>query len=343
MRGLAATFILFCLIAGHEPAVLLVRPGTVRHIKSSMADSTVAVVPQAVPIPVPDTIIQKIENTTPSIQTGATNPVALVEYSKTLIGTPYRYGSTDPQKGFDCSGFITHVFNHFQIKVPRSSVEYSNVGMDVNYPAAKPGDIILFTGTDSTIRVVGHMGIVVSNENNDLQFIHSTSGKQYGVTISELSPYYMTRFVRIARVFPEASTSDLVVSNEIKKIETKIKNEAENRDRLKNIAQPKSLNKLESSVGLKNKTALKNTKAVKNTKAIKGKKTVKSTKIVKGTKTAKSTSKHQKTSAIKRGSTKSAHKHISSPSKSLPKSILKKKKPQVPQKKLQSIKKKKQY
>src|SRR4051812_31682311 len=50
-----------------------------------------------------------------SIQTGNTDPAKLIAFSKTLKGIPYKYASTDPAAGFDCSGFITYVFNHFGI------------------------------------------------------------------------------------------------------------------------------------------------------------------------------------------------------------------------------------
>jgi cell wall-associated NlpC family hydrolase len=130
-------------------------------------------------------------------------PDAIVAFAKTLIGTPYRYGSTDPKVGFDCSGFITYVFNHFGISVPRSSIDFTNVGKAVDEKDAKQGDLILFTGTDSTERHVGHMGIVVSNQNNQLEFIHSTSGKKYGVTITPFSDYYHSRFVKVIRIFPQ--------------------------------------------------------------------------------------------------------------------------------------------
>ena len=53
------------------------------------------------------------------IKTGLTVPDSLVTFGKSLVGTPYLYASSDPQKGFDCSGFITYVFNHFGIAVPR--------------------------------------------------------------------------------------------------------------------------------------------------------------------------------------------------------------------------------
>jgi cell wall-associated NlpC family hydrolase len=137
------------------------------------------------------------------IRTGNVQPQQVVDFAKTLIGTRYKYGSTDPAVGFDCSGFITYVFKHFNIQVPRSSIDFTEVGRTVDLDSVKTGDIILFTGTDSTERFVGHMGIITSNENGQADFIHSTSGKQFGVTITSLSGYYLGRFIRVARVFPQ--------------------------------------------------------------------------------------------------------------------------------------------
>lgn len=134
------------------------------------------------------------------IKTGNTDPAKLIAFSKTLKGIPYKYASTDPAAGFDCSGFITYVFNHFNITVPRSSVGFTNEGRPVELGSSKPGDLILFTGTDSTIRTVGHMGII-THTGDSIVFIHSTSGKAYGVTETTLNPYYMGRFMKVIRIF----------------------------------------------------------------------------------------------------------------------------------------------
>jgi cell wall-associated NlpC family hydrolase len=131
------------------------------------------------------------------------HPDSLVAFARTLVGVPYLYASTDPSKGFDCSGFITYVFNHFNIKVPRSSVDFTNYGSELAIEKAKPGDLILFTGTDSTIRIVGHMGIVENIKNDTLYFIHSTSGKMKGVVITPFGNYYRSRFVKVIRVLAE--------------------------------------------------------------------------------------------------------------------------------------------
>jgi cell wall-associated NlpC family hydrolase len=143
-------------------------------------------------------------NSSPIITTGNATPEEIVAYAKTLLGVPYLYASADPAKGFDCSGFITYVFNHFNISVPRSSVDFTNVGTEISDKNAAPGDLILFTGTNSTIRVVGHMGIVESNKDGKLQFIHSTSGNAKGVVITLFDKYYRNLFVKFIRIFPDA-------------------------------------------------------------------------------------------------------------------------------------------
>lgn len=126
-------------------------------------------------------------------------PNQIIEYAKTLIGVPYKYGSTDIHIGLDCSGFITSVYNHFNIKVPRSSVDFTNYGKKIEWKNVKSGDLILFTGTDSTKKVVGHMGII-TNIDKEIKFIHSTSGKAYSVAITPLNKYYQGRFVKVIRI-----------------------------------------------------------------------------------------------------------------------------------------------
>jgi cell wall-associated NlpC family hydrolase len=136
------------------------------------------------------------------IDTKNVHPNELVSFAETLIGTPYVYASSNPKVGFDCSGFITYVFNQFGISVPRSSIDFTGVGKEVLVANAKRGDIILFTGTNPAEKFVGHMGIIVSNTDT-LRFIHSTSGKAMSVTITPLNKYYLNRFVKTIRVFPQ--------------------------------------------------------------------------------------------------------------------------------------------
>ncbi len=126
---------------------------------------------------------------------------SVVDFAETLIGTKYKYGSAIKENGFDCSGFVTYVFNHYKIAVPRVSKDFTNSGIPVPLNESKPGDLILFTGTDTTGWTVGHMGFITQNDNGKIKFIHSSSGRSTGVIISELSKYYATRLVKVIRVF----------------------------------------------------------------------------------------------------------------------------------------------
>ena len=138
-----------------------------------------------------------------TINTKNTDPDSVVNFAESLVGTRYKFGSSIKENGLDCSGFVTYVFKHFDIPVPRISRDFTNAGTSVPIDKSKKGDLILFTGTDTTGWVVGHMGFIIQNNNGKVKFIHSSSGKSIGVIISELSTYYASRFVKVIRVFDE--------------------------------------------------------------------------------------------------------------------------------------------
>lgn len=123
----------------------------------------------------------------------------LIDFAKTLKGVRYKYASSDPKKGFDCSGFVMYVFNHFQISVPRSSIDFTKIGSTIELPSAQPGDVILFTGANSKVRRVGHVGIITQGGENPM-FIHASSGKTYSVTETTFNKHYKQRFIKVVRL-----------------------------------------------------------------------------------------------------------------------------------------------
>jgi len=125
--------------------------------------------------------------------------VELVSFAQTLVGIPYKYASADPVQGFDCSGFVSYVFKHFAVNVPRSSSAFSKIGTPVSLEEARAGDIVLFTSPKSTERKVGHVGIVTEG-GATLSFIHASSGKAYSVTESTMTAHYKKRFIKVIRV-----------------------------------------------------------------------------------------------------------------------------------------------
>ena len=135
---------------------------------------------------------------------------SLIGFAKTFLNIPYRAASSNPSKGFDCSGFVSFVFKSFNVNVPRSSCDFTCIGRKINLADAKPGDIVLFTGTKSHhMHSIGHVGIVFSNDGNQLRFIHSTSGKEYCVTISAMDETYQRRFVKAVRLLKQNDDGEL--------------------------------------------------------------------------------------------------------------------------------------
>ncbi len=113
----------------------------------------------------------------------------IVDYAATLLGCKYVYGGTTPS-GFDCSGYVRYVFNHFGVSLPRtSSSQYAN-SVHIKKADLNVGDLVFFTQTRGSSKV-GHVGIYVGGG----QFIHAASpGK--GVRYDSIySDYYSSHYI----------------------------------------------------------------------------------------------------------------------------------------------------
>ncbi|RDI39980.1 C40 family peptidase [Falsibacillus pallidus] len=105
----------------------------------------------------------------------------VVDYSKKFIGVPYSFGGTSPS-GFDCSGYLSYVYSHFGISLPRMSSQQATVGTTVSKAELQPGDMVFFADTYKA--GVSHAGIYIGNNS----FISATSSS--GVKIDSMSNVY---------------------------------------------------------------------------------------------------------------------------------------------------------
>ncbi|MEI7830395.1 MAG: NlpC/P60 family protein [Prolixibacteraceae bacterium] len=120
----------------------------------------------------------------------------LISFAKKYLGTPYHYASSNPKKGFDCSGFVNFVFNNFHVSLPRSSRDFKSMGKDLKPEEFKEGDVVVFYSFRNKARI-GHVGIISEAKGLRSKFIHSASGQKRGIVISELGEgLYATRFFR---------------------------------------------------------------------------------------------------------------------------------------------------
>lgn len=124
----------------------------------------------------------------------------VVEKAKEFIGVPYRAGQMNPERGFDCSGFTTYVYQALNIVLTHSSRTQYNEGKKItNRKELKKGDLVFFTGSRSS-RTIGHVGIVaeVDEETGTFKFIHA--GRRGICITSSTEPYYSRRYVGACRV-----------------------------------------------------------------------------------------------------------------------------------------------
>ena len=71
---------------------------------------------------------------------------AVIDFACQFIGNPYVWGGTSLTNGADCSGFVQSVYANFGISLPRTTYDMVNVGYEVTYDQALPGDLVLYDG-----------------------------------------------------------------------------------------------------------------------------------------------------------------------------------------------------
>ncbi len=119
------------------------------------------------------------------------NVKEILTYANTFTGVPYKFGGTTPA-GFDCSGYIRHVFQKVGVQLPRQADEQYTVGKKVEKQNLQPGDLVFFETYEPG---VSHSGIYIG----DGQFISATSSS--GVAVADIDDsYWGPRYVGAKRV-----------------------------------------------------------------------------------------------------------------------------------------------
>lgn len=125
---------------------------------------------------------------------------SLLKISMHYLGDRYTRGGTG-KRGFDCSGFTLVVFKQIGVKLPHTSAGQSLNGIQISRNQIDKGDLLFFRSRNRRSKRIGHVGIVISNKGEDIQFIHSSTSA--GVRIDRLSGvYYQKRFMKAMRVLP---------------------------------------------------------------------------------------------------------------------------------------------
>jgi cell wall-associated NlpC family hydrolase len=124
----------------------------------------------------------------------AMNDLAI--YAISLAETPYRYGGNSPESGFDCSGFVRHVFlKSLGLQLPRTSLEMSRAGKPLQEGQLHPGDLVFFNTQQQPF---SHVGIYVGED----RFVHAPkSGKAIAI-VNMRENYWRSRYDGARRITP---------------------------------------------------------------------------------------------------------------------------------------------
>lgn len=128
----------------------------------------------------------------------------MVMTALTLMGTPYKYGGTSPDEGFDCSGLVQYIYRDISaVQLPRTAQEMSALaGRDVSQQELTVGDLVFFRlGGGSRIN---HVGVYIGEN----RFVHAPRTG----TVIRIDPftdkYWMRYYVKARRLFTDSG--DLV-------------------------------------------------------------------------------------------------------------------------------------
>ena len=86
---------------------------------------------------------------------------AILKEAEKYVGYPYVWGGSSPNTSFDCSGFVSYVYNQCGWDFGRLGAQgLYNISTRTSSP--KPGDLVFFTGTYDTPGI-SHVGIYVGD------------------------------------------------------------------------------------------------------------------------------------------------------------------------------------
>jgi cell wall-associated NlpC family hydrolase len=125
----------------------------------------------------------------------------LVVNAMGFLGVPYKWGGTDADSGFDCSGFVVSVYQQsIGLLLPRKAEQQAAATQKIDQTDLQPGDLVFF---NTMRRAFSHVGIYVGNG----KFIHAPRAGAEVRVESMGGSYWQNRFNGARRVISTAAES----------------------------------------------------------------------------------------------------------------------------------------
>ena len=123
----------------------------------------------------------------------------VIDRAHELLGTPYKWGGTSADQGFDCSSFLVYLFKtEANIQLPRTTAAMQrSTAATIRRNALKAGDAVFFKGNGGG--QVSHVGLYIGEG----KFIHSPRAGKH-IRIDSLSNSYWNKNYTTAKRFHTA-------------------------------------------------------------------------------------------------------------------------------------------
>ncbi|CBL00500.1 Cell wall-associated hydrolases (invasion-associated proteins) [Faecalibacterium prausnitzii SL3/3] len=120
---------------------------------------------------------------------------AIYKEAQKYVGTPYVWGGSTPETGFDCSGYVCWVYNQNGYDVGRTTANgLWNKSQHISEAEAKPGDLVFFEGTYDTPGK-SHVGIYLGNG----MMVSASDPIKYANIHSSYWQKYLSGFGRLSK------------------------------------------------------------------------------------------------------------------------------------------------
>ena len=197
MRSLI--FTLFWLLAA---SVALAAPADDEQIKPSVEKGLVSQLTSQFSNPFTSPLTGQLTEQLSNAKGKASDKATgLITQAMDLLGVPYKRGGTSEAAGFDCSGFVRHLYEKSVGRLlPHRAEEQARSTEVIDRAELQPGDLVFF---NTMKRTFSHVGIYLG----DGKFIHSPrTGKS--VKVDDMrSAYWQKRFNGARRVPLEAESN----------------------------------------------------------------------------------------------------------------------------------------
>ena len=121
---------------------------------------------------------------------------AIARNALAQLGVPYRYGGSEPRRGFDCSGLVAYAHAQEGIAVPRTAATQFAAAQTVEQSELRSGDLVFFR-TVPRNRAITHVGIYTGQR----RFVHAPQTGRDVVESSLDEAYYRERYAGSGRLY----------------------------------------------------------------------------------------------------------------------------------------------